>query len=362
MIINDQNITRMKKVCDHFVDDVSKEIYADRVICGLTKDDFYWQKLRMYTDIARKLTEFSVRARGKGIVLFGGGEWIRNIFLLGSRFFSYKCIIDNNEDMASLKVERILDHLISQRNTDECMRNIPIYNAEDYIKENIEDFYVITSQAYCDELMEQLLRLGVERDHILDFGITYTYMWGNQYFDTLPIADDEVFIDAGCYDGNTTIEFLKCCKGKYSKIYAFEPDKECFNKCKENLSGIKNLELMNYGLWDKNEVLRFTATADTASKITEDGETLIETKALDTLFGDERVTFIKMDIEGAEYNALKGAEKIIRKWKPKLAICVYHKLEDIYTIPELILEYNPNYKLYLRHYCYNACETILYAI
>ena len=169
---------------------------------------------------------------------------------------------------------------------------------------------MITSQAYCDELMEQLLRLGVERDHILDFGMTYTYMWNNQYFDTLPIADDEVFIDAGCYDGNTTKEFLKCCKGKYSKIYAFEPEKECFSKCKENLSGIKNMELMNYGLWDKNEVLRFAATADTASKITEDGETLIETKALDTLFGDERVTFIKMDIEVAEYNALKGRKEL----------------------------------------------------
>ena len=313
--------------------------------------------MQRYTDIGQKISKFSVKAGNKGIVLFGGGNWIRNIFLLGGLFSPYKCIIDNNENRASVKVKSILDYL----KTDEYLMNLPVYNAESYIKGNVDDYYVITSVEYRTELLEQLLRLGVERDHILDLGETYFYVWGNQYFDVLTIAEDEVFIDAGCYDGNTTKEFLKSCNGKYNKIYAFEPDEKCFKECEENLGGIRNLEVMNYGLWDKNEMLRFAATADTASKITEEGETFIKAKALDTVLQGERTTFIKMDIEGAEYRALKGAEKTIRKWKPKLAICVYHRWEDIFLIPELILEYNPNYKLALRHHCFNACETVLYA-
>ena len=69
-----------------------------------------------------------------------------------------------------------------------------------------------------------------------------------------------------------------------------------------------------------------------------------------------------MDIEGAELEALQGGAKLIKKNHPKLAICVYHKPEDIYTIPQLLLEYNPNYTFYLRHYSLWRSETVLYAI
>ena len=80
-------------------------------------------------------------------------------------------------------------------------------------------------------------------------------------------------------------------------------------------------------------------------------------------WSEERVTFIKMDIEGAELESLKGAGRIIiREQKPKLAICVYHKKEDIFDIPEYILSLNPKYKLYLRHYTLGEWDTVLYAI
>ena len=69
-----------------------------------------------------------------------------------------------------------------------------------------------------------------------------------------------------------------------------------------------------------------------------------------------------MDIEGAEYKALLGAEKTIKKYKPKLAICIYHKPEDVWEIPWLIHQFNPNYKFYLRHYSLTSPETVLYAI
>ena len=76
----------------------------------------------------------------------------------------------------------------------------------------------------------------------------------------------------------------------------------------------------------------------------------------------EPVTFIKMDIEGSEYRALLGARNIIESYKPKLAISIYHKSEDIWQLPQLILEMNSEYKLYLRHYSTAAAETVMYAI
>ena len=77
---------------------------------------------------------------------------------------------------------------------------------------------------------------------------------------------------------------------------------------------------------------------------------------------DRKVTFLKMDIEGSELAALRGAERIIREQRPKLAICVYHKPEDMWEIPGFILNCHPDYKLYLRHYSISYTETVLYAV
>lgn len=88
---------------------------------------------------------------------------------------------------------------------------------------------------------------------------------------------------------------------------------------------------------------------------------MIYTEKLDNLFIDTPITFIKMDIEGAEKESILGAKEIIKKYKPKLAICVYHKLEDIYMIPKMIKELVPEYKLYLRHHSLGMWETVCYA-
>ena len=87
-----------------------------------------------------------------------------------------------------------------------------------------------------------------------------------------------------------------------------------------------------------------------------------EVKKLDDVLSDKDITFIKMDIEGAEVEALKGAENIIRNKKPKLAICLYHRTSDFWTIPEMLHKMNPNYKFgVMHHYKYNCWETVLYA-
>ena len=87
----------------------------------------------------------------------------------------------------------------------------------------------------------------------------------------------------------------------------------------------------------------------------------VEVESID-YFVKEPVTFIKLDVEGAEYQALLGAEHTIASYKPKLAICTYHKLEDIWELPSLIHEMNPEYRFYLRHYSFAENETVLYAM
>lgn len=83
---------------------------------------------------------------------------------------------------------------------------------------------------------------------------------------------------------------------------------------------------------------------------------------LDEILAGEEATFIKMDIEGSESEALKGAKDTITTYKPRLAISIYHKPEDILELPEIILSYRPDYQFYMRHYSLGAPDTVLYAV
>ena len=99
------------------------------------------------------------------------------------------------------------------------------------------------------------------------------------------------------------------------------------------------------------------------SSISEDGSTVIETRTIDSSVDSrERITFIKMDVEGAELQSLMGAQNTIQRYRPKLAICIYHKREDMTQIPLYIKSLIPDYKLYVRHYSNNVNETVLYAV
>lgn len=145
-----------------------------------------------------------------------------------------------------------------------------------------------------------------------------------------------------------------------------EPDEQNIANIRKNLDDRQNFEIIDKALWSKSTVLSMNAKGNFATSIVEldnqDSLQKIETVALDDFLQEKTVTYIKMDIEGAELEALRGAEKIITGQKPRLAISIYHKLKDIWTIPQIILEYNPDYRLYLRHYSFADYDTVLYAI
>jgi len=182
----------------------------------------------------------------------------------------------------------------------------------------------------------------------------------DQYFckDIIKPDENEVFIDGGAFDAATVCEVIEFEGNKFKKIYSFEPVKEMFDKI-DKTQFDDRVEFYNYALWDKKEKLHMIES-EAGSLVFEGGNVSIECIALDE-FIDEKVTFIKMDIEGSEMEALRGAKNIILRDKPKLAICLYHKPDDLWEIPLWVKELVPEYKIYIRHHNTNKEETVMYA-
>lgn len=186
----------------------------------------------------------------------------------------------------------------------------------------------------------------------------------NQYFDeVISLSEDEVFVDCGAYLGDTIEAFLKNGNGKYKKIYSFEPDKEVFDELERKFGGFEDIKLFCGGVYSSDGEVGFDCLDLQRSRVDEEAVFKIKTYKLDKIFdGEERPTMIKMDIEGAEQEALKGAEKIISETAPKLAISVYHLPEDLIAIPLYIKSLRPEYRFYMRHYSRNKTDTLIYAV
>lgn len=189
----------------------------------------------------------------------------------------------------------------------------------------------------------------------------------NQYFNELTFeknSSNEVYVDCGAFNGDTIVKYKAFTNGKYKKIYAFEPDKGNLETLKNNTASFANIEIINKGIWDKDKTLSFNSSGS-GSCISESGDNVIEVTTIDSIVKDDKVTFIKMDVEGSELEALHGAKETIRKNSPKLAICCYHKENDIIDLYTYIKSFDREgviYNFYLRHHSNGASETVLYAI
>lgn len=224
---------------------------------------------------------------------------------------------------------------------------------------------VITSRPYHGEMKAQLLALGVAESRIIDVGrwveeTVYTSI----YFDlpALPHDAHEVFVDVGSYDGETAGFFIDWAKGGYEQIFCLEPDPANQQKVRARMDGRPNVTIVPKGAWSEETELHFAAEGRKQSRVSDAGETIVPVDTLDHILAGVRPTFLKMDIEGAELHALRGAAQTIRQYRPKLAISVYHRPEDIFTLPDLLLGYHPDYQFYLRHYSLGYFDTVLYAI
>ena len=153
-------------------------------------------------------------------------------------------------------------------------------------------------------------------------------------------------------------------RARIRKAYAFEADPVNVERCKKEIRYLKETQLFPCGLWGHKDELKFSSTGDTeASFFGKDEGVAVQVSPLDEIISeDEIITFIKLDIEGAELEALKGAQRTIKRCRPKLAICIYHKPEDIYELPLFVKSLVSEYRLYIRHYSNRAHETVMYAV
>lgn len=346
----------VREIYQKFKDEESKDIFINRLLYSLFEDKKYIDEI-----VRRYVFEDGLNEKGavryllygienaedtKPIVVYGCGEMGAKIFEEIGEKIAYFC--DRSKDRQSSGF---------------CGKQV--ISLEELTEKKEEYQVIIGSIDYYFDIYRVLLKLGIK---LVADNSMIVQKWldvvNRQYFekDIISYGENEIFIDGGCLNYATAKQFLRECSSA-KMIYAFEPDSESAKRCKQEAANVDPHEYMiiEKGLYSKNTSLHFKNMGNGCSGIAEEGESVVEVCAIDQEI-QVPVTFIKMDIEGVELEALKGAAETIRRYHPKLAVCVYHKPEDIVEIPKYILELNPKYKLYLRHYSDNAGETVLYAV
>ena len=181
-----------------------------------------------------------------------------------------------------------------------------------------------------------------------------------QYFeDFLPKKYSSQFLDVGVYDCSTSNMFRKK-YGTGNEIVLFEPDKNNISQFNELYAALPNSRLIQKGLSNLKQTLRFKSNGS-ASTVSDDGDIEIEVVPLDYL---PKITpsLIKIDIEGGELEALKGARGTIEKHRPVLAIACYHSPQQFIDVPKYIIENTSNYNYYFRHYTESIYESVFFAV
>ena len=224
-------------------------------------------------------------------------------------------------------------------------------------KNQYEKIYDLFADDQSKKVFEKVINFKISFDYTFMDGFTNNHE--EQYFDKklIPNLTNITFIDGGAYVGDTLPTIMKFFPD-FKKIYCIEPNKLHIEIAKRNFSQYKNIEFINCGLGSKKSF--FDIEENIQNNCSHDYQA-VDINTIDNMI-DKKIDFIKMDIEGAEQDAIEGAKNTIEKYTPILTICVYHKAEDWYKIPQKVLNINSNYKIYLRHYMEGIFETVMYFI
>ena len=220
------------------------------------------------------------------------------------------------------------------------------------------------------------LRLTQDETAIFSFFKNVGKRFKRQYIDNINLKNGSTIIEGGVEDGTDSVNFYNAFDEFKMNIYGFEPFIEVFDKSPNKAFLLKKgIKVYPWALWNKNEDLLFIKNdVSSVSSCIDRNEINIQSStnkvtvpgiSIDSFvekYNIKTVSLIKLDIEGAEVEALQGAAKTISKYKPQLAISIYHKKEDLFEIPELLLKINPEYKFKLGMYSPTFIDSVLYAI
>lgn len=245
------------------------------------------------------------------------------------------------------------------------------YQAFDGIFEELErnrDQYISLYDIWADDLSKEIyLKIIMYRKSLDSLYVEQAYNLsireGIQDFDQIVVkklGENSIFYDVGGFDGKSSMDFIEHVKD-YRHIYFFEPDKDIIETVKKNLKDVKNISFINAVVGEARGSVRYDNIGNGGGTVSETGEEIVETVILDD-FIEQGVSYIKMDIEGYELQALKGAKHFIEQEKPLLAVSVYHKPSDIHKLINTVMSWNPDYKIYMRHYTKTYADTVCYFI
>lgn len=234
------------------------------------------------------------------------------------------------------------------------------------IGDNLDRIEAVYSRLADEESKQTLLRicafrLGQDIDYA---GFRHTE---NQYFNDLTFGALSgrpiTYVDCGAYNGDTYLDLLASNRVECKSAYLFEPDTENYLELVEAVrqSG-GQAECLPLAVGDQYGLLTFSGGNGEGGAISEDGTTHVAMVSLDQMLPNTHVDFLKLDVEGAELQALKGAERLIRRSRPVLAMSLYHKAEDLWELPALLFQLCPGYRFFIRQHYYNTFDSVLYAI
>lgn len=246
-----------------------------------------------------------------------------------------------------------IDAIVFARHEDELLRNYELLEDEQ------------SKMTYAQILIKRMTGESITEE-------MYT---ADQYFCLPPFKRrkySEVLVECGTYVGDTIEQYIFSKAGAFEKIYGFEPDKtnyRAFLTRTERLNsewglGEGKIVPINAGVGSFTDEMCMEGsnpTANAGARIGREGNDKVVVYALDDYFKEQKISFLKADIEGYEAKMLLGAKSVIHRDHPLIAVCIYHNPTDMYNVMKVLHEIEPSYKFAVRHHTYEYCDTVLYA-
>ena len=260
---------------------------------------------------------------------------------------------------------------------DECelyAPDVPVFGETLFTIEFFEENQVRFEAVYNSLADEESKRIY---ENVISYKLTgdIRYLWDSEsekktvYEEILDCQNIKSYLDLGAYNGDTIREMLLY-NPTLQKAVALEPDARNFRKLNEYAQTVDNCDIkcINAGAWNENTTLLFDASGNRNAGIVSKGNIVSKIKevnvvSVDSVLEGASIDYIKYDVEGSEKEALLGSAQTIKNHAPKLLVSLYHRSEDLFALPELVKELNPDYSLHLRRFPYiPAWDLNLYAI
>lgn len=298
--------------------------------------------------------------------IFASDEFVRGQSFLGYEIIKYSQIIERYGDDITILLAFgsesaiILEHFFELAERHELLApNFPLFGTTHFDmnfvrahEQEFEQVYALLADDYSRFVFKNICNYKLTGK--VEYLKSITSLRVPDYKQLFEFGRQEVYMDLGAYNGDTVKEFLELVDGAYARIIAVEPDVKNFKKLNkwQLENNLPNVLLVNKGIWDKPDTLSFNNAGARSSSLDLEGNSVIEVESVDSILQGQSASLIKLDVEGAEAQALRGAELTLAKYKPKLLVACYHREEDLFKLPLLIHELNPDYKIYFRKHPY----------